>query len=54
MAVNTDYLNTLGAGSGLDTQAIVTAMVEAAKANKQSAIYPFNLKALALSFGSYR
>lgn len=38
MTVSMDYLNTLGAGSGLDTQAIVTAMVEAAKANKQSTI----------------
>jgi flagellar hook-associated protein 2 len=38
MAVTTDYVNALGAGSGLDTKSIVNAMVEAEKASKQSTI----------------
>ena len=38
MAGSTDYLNTIGAGSGLDTKAIVTAMVNAEKAAPQASI----------------
>ena len=38
MAMSTDYVNALGAGSGLDTVALVTAMVEADKSSKQSSI----------------
>jgi len=38
MAVTTDYLNTLGVGSGLDTQSIASAMVNAETAGKQSSI----------------
>jgi flagellar hook-associated protein 2 len=38
MAISTDYVNALGAGSGLDTKAIVSAMVEAERAPKQSSI----------------
>lgn len=38
MAVTTDYVNALGAGSGLDTKAIVTAMVTAEGAAKQASI----------------
>lgn len=36
--MNTDLINTLGAGSGMDTKAIVAALVEADVAPKQSAI----------------
>ena len=38
MAVTTDYLNALGAGSGLDTKSIVSAMVTAETAGKQASI----------------
>ena len=38
MAVTTDYVTALGAGSGLDTKAIVKVMVDAEKASKQSTI----------------
>ena len=38
MAMSTDYVNALGAGSGLDTVALVTAMVNADKSSKQSSI----------------
>ena len=38
MAMTTDYVNALGAGSGLDTVALVTAMVNADKSSKQSSI----------------
>jgi flagellar hook-associated protein 2 len=38
MAISTDYVNALGAGSGLDTVAIVSAMVEAERAPKQNSI----------------
>lgn len=38
MAVNADFLNTLGVGSGLDTQSIVSAMVTAETAGKQASI----------------
>jgi flagellar hook-associated protein 2 len=38
MAVTTDYVTALGAGSGLDTKAIVKVMVDAEKASKQSSI----------------
>ncbi len=38
MAGSTDYLNTLSAGSGLDVQSIVTAMVNAEKAAPQVSI----------------
>ena len=38
MAGSIDYLNTLGAGSGLDTQSIVSAMVTAEKAAPQASI----------------
>jgi flagellar hook-associated protein 2 len=38
MAVTTDYVNKLGAGSGLDTKAIVTVMVDSEKASKQASI----------------
>ena len=36
MAETTDYLNALGAGSGLDTKSIVSAMVTAETAGKQA------------------
>jgi len=38
MAGSTDFLNTLGAGSGLDTQSIVKAMVTAESAGPQASI----------------
>lgn len=38
MAVTTDYVNALGAGSGLDTKSIVSAMVTAEGAAKQASI----------------
>ena len=38
MAMSTDYVNALGAGSGLDTVALVAAMVNADKSSKQSSI----------------
>ena len=34
----TDYLQAMGVGAGFDTKAIVTAIVDAEKAPKQSAI----------------
>lgn len=38
MAGSTDFLNTLGAGSGLDTKSIVSAMVTAEKSGPQASI----------------
>jgi len=38
MAISTDYVNALGAGSGLDTKKIVSAMVTSEKASSQSSI----------------
>ena len=38
MTVTTDYVNALGAGSGLDTKAIVTALVDSQKASSQASI----------------
>lgn len=38
MAVNADFLNTMGVGSGLDTKSIVSAMVTAETAGKQATI----------------
>jgi flagellar hook-associated protein 2 len=38
MAISTDYVNALGAGSGLDTKSIVDAMVTAEGAAKQASI----------------